>query len=215
MSYSGPADRAVFIASQGDLLLSGWGTGPDGARARSTFTKHIVWIRSTETQIRLAHRGHLVDERSTYVDVGRFLSSLTSAVECGLDLAGRLEVDDRSSLVIEAVTRILDTPHLPLPAGAEPKFSLRSIGRHQEIPHDVRWWIADATLDADAPLPLLEAGQAIPEQVLWSTKMKPTDSIAGVEQLLSRWSADKVSADRGWLISTLSAVLASAVDTEA
>jgi hypothetical protein len=76
--------------------------------------KEIVWVRESESQIVLRHKGHDVKEDSTYSDFYGFTTSFEGAVGAARKLARELEVDSHSTLSVEIVFSVYDVPALQL-----------------------------------------------------------------------------------------------------
>ena len=183
-----PVYKSAPVVREGEMLLYGRGTSPDGHSVLQPFTKHIVWLRESETKIRLVHGGVLVNEASTYGDVGIYLSSVASAVAQAIALEARLKVTMTSTLVIETVTLVYDTPVIrQVPSPGHELVAIRDWNHFQEPEHRYYrvgnpWWVGEMHASA-ADRVLLQSAAVADEQVLWSSCMTPAISLALLDEL--------------------------------
>ena len=152
------------IVREGLMALSGWATQPDSTRVIAQFSKHIFWVRETESVVRLVHYGRVVQETKTYVDGGGpLLSSVAAAVDNASDLAANFQIDSASTLVAEVLTRVFDVPLVRDQAGEQ----VREWEHFQDhYRHVGQWFVGDGT-DPDARRWLER--ELVAELVTWST----------------------------------------------
>lgn len=81
-----------------------------GAEARKAFD--VLWLRESETILRLVHRGAVINDIQTTTDFYGFLTSQEGAIADASLRAAEMRIDGRTELQVVAFLRVFDEPRL-------------------------------------------------------------------------------------------------------
>lgn len=167
-----------------------------GKRELMTFTRRIGWIREVSPGILMMHGDLVVKKAGGFCDVGRFLSSIKSAVELAEELAEQFSVTQSSSLSFVVEMTVTETPVFDPPV--DPPKALFGRRSYTRTPKD--WWRNEPDRIAacraawadpktewpESGLPSLEPIEVAVETI-WSSANSPEVNAALIVDAKRRW----------------------------
>lgn len=174
------------VAGEEDMLLYGLGTGPNGKQSLQSFTQHIVWLRSSTTQIHMVYGGKVVKECGTYVDGNHYLGSVAFAVSAALDLVDHFGIAIDSPLLIETRTTVIDTPVMRVDHETPMAAQIREWNHFESTPNRYylvprNWGMGEIQAAQDQRIYLQEK-HMIDDLVSWSSSLTPLQVLAKFEE---------------------------------
>ncbi len=135
------------------------------------FEQTILWIREIGAQVHLIHGNRIVDDRTSFCDVGSWGSCLTAATESAMEECEQFSVDRSSTMSAVVMASATEIPVLP-PAEHRTKRGIFGRFQYEAVPSD---WLRDDRPRIEACLKALtDRTCQWPENglpTLWRTKV--------------------------------------------
>jgi len=161
-----------------------------GQQQRFAFTKEILWLLSSESQILVMHGGKVLVERETHNDHHGYLSSMDMLDECR-SLAAAYSITDESSASIVIKTTIFLDPAFESPENLLAN-ERRPTNRKAVYSHPPEDWRTELlTEDAPPTYPRLRR-VVLADEITWSSKDTPQQNASKASAFRERWAFEEV-----------------------
>jgi hypothetical protein len=137
------------------------------------FEATLVWLRESETTVRLKFNGHLLSTLATYTDYYGFMASAEAGIERAKQYADNLGIMPQDRLIAECLTTIFDIP-VSIDGSREAVELNRQFPRKRFIYASPEWFISDQPADPnnEHSQPRLKSKVLVEDHVSFTTKME-------------------------------------------
>jgi hypothetical protein len=150
-----------------------------GEQVRNEFSKTILWLQETETQVMFVHGGNVLREGSTYNDFYGYMTSIEAANDEIVRLQKHFGITDESTITLLLTTKVFRLPALETDE-TRAENSRRPENYKKAYASVPREWLVETVCDGETQLQRLTQ-QVIATEVIWSSKM----TAAQIEQTRS------------------------------
>lgn len=172
------------IAKRTQEALGQW-ADIGGERKRIEFTKEILWLQESESQVLYMHGGKVLKDASINNDFYGYLSSIKGAIEEAEAAASRFGVTQQSSLDVVVQTKVFLDPVMEIKETSEYNRTKKDTRKEQYayVPND---WRKEVVVEGERQWPALERVELATE-IVWSSKHTPEQNAALQETFASKW----------------------------